>query len=120
MFTKQEEHATIQPAGKVERKRETETREKPKLLPPYGVILLNDDRHSFPYVIDALRRTFGYSTFKSLTLAMRAHMTGRALVWCGSKEVAEFKRERLRGFGPDIYAMNMVNFPLGCEIEPMG
>lgn len=115
MATKEEEQvATVAPA-----KPKAEPQEKVKRLPPYAVILLNDNRHTFQYVIDAIKKTFGYSTFKAMRLAMRAHVSGRSLVWVGSKEVAEFKRERLRGFGPDIYAMGHVDFPLRCEIEPM-
>ena len=100
-------------------KTKPETRTKPKLLPPYAVILLNDHEHSFQFVIESLRKTFGYSTFKAMRLTLRAHVAGRALVWTGSKEVAEFKRERLRSCGPDIYAMRPVGYPLRCEIEPM-
>ena len=92
---------------------------KPKLLPPYGVILLNDDDHTMEYVVEALQKTFGYDLLKALRLVFEAHETGRALVWSGSKEVAEFKRDRLRGFGPDVYAAKNVDFPLGCEIEPL-
>ena len=33
---------------------------KPKKLPPYAVILLNDDEHSFQFVVDTLSKVFGY------------------------------------------------------------
>ena len=33
---------------------------KPKKQPPYAVIVLNDDEHSFPYVIDTFSKVFGY------------------------------------------------------------
>jgi ATP-dependent Clp protease adaptor protein ClpS len=120
MATKQDQAGTSSVEVAPERpKARPETTSKPKMLPPYAVILLNDDHHTMQYVVEALQKTFGYSTFKALRLVLRAHVAGRALVWVGSKEVAEFKRERLRGFGPDIYATREVNFPLGCEIEPM-
>jgi hypothetical protein len=34
-------------------------------------------------------------------------------------EVAEFKRDRLRSFGPDHWSSTPVNYPLGCTIEPV-
>jgi len=92
---------------------------KPRLLPPYAVIIENDDVHSFPYVIDALRRVFGYGWFKAFRLTMRAHVQGRAAVWTGPLEVAEFKRDRIRGAGPDFHARKPVHAPLGCAIEPV-
>ena len=94
-------------------------RNKPRRLPPYAVIIENDDEHSFPYVIDALRRVFGYGWFKALRLTVQAHRNGRAAVWTGPLEVAEFKRERIRGIGPDFHARRPVYFPLGCVIEPV-
>ena len=97
----------------------SDPRSKPKRLPPYVVIIENDDAHSFPYVIDALRRVFGYGWFKSFGLTMQAHVKGRAAVWTGPFEVAEFKRERIRSLGPDFQARKPVYFPLGCAIEPL-
>lgn len=92
---------------------------RPKRQPPYAVILENDDDHSMQYVIDALRKTFGYSAVKAVQLMLQAHFTGRAVVWTGSFEVAEFKRDRLRGMGPDVWAARPVNYPLSCTIEPL-
>ena len=96
-----------------------EPRNKPRRLPPYAVIIENDDAHSFPYVIDALRRVFGYGWFTAFRLTMRAHVRGRAAVWTGPFEVAEFKRDRIRTIGPDFQARRPVHFPLGCVIEPV-
>ena len=92
---------------------------RPKRQPPYAVILENDDDHSMEYVVNALQKTFGYDTRKALQLMLQAHVTGRAVVWTGSFEVAEFKRDRLRGMGPDVWAARPVNYPLGCTIEPL-
>ena len=92
---------------------------KPRRLPPYAVIIENDDEHSFGYVIDALRRVFGYGWFKAFRLTMRAHVQGCAAVWTGPLEVAEFKRERIRSIGPDFRGRRPVYFPLGCAIEPV-
>ena len=88
-------------------------------LPQYTVVILNDRFHSFPYVIETLQKVFGYGWLRAMMLTVRIHTTGRAAVWTGSLEVAEFKRERILGRGPDVYASRRVEFPLGCEIQPL-
>jgi ATP-dependent Clp protease adaptor protein ClpS len=124
MANKQDETSTAESGGQAATeaapaKAKPQTTGKPKLLPPYAVVLLNDEEHSFEFVVEALQKTFGYDLGKAVRLTLEAHESGRAVVWSGSKEVAEFKRERLRSCGPDVYASRPVNFPLGCEIEPM-
>jgi ATP-dependent Clp protease adaptor protein ClpS len=93
--------------------------QKPKFLPPYAVVVLNDDDHTYEYVIDTLCRVCGHSTEKAFKLAQEIDKTGRAVVWTGSMEVAELKRDQIKGRGPDFYARKPVNYPLGVHIEPM-
>ena len=92
---------------------------KPKTLPPYGVIVLNDDLHTFDYVVETFQKVFGYPLEKAFQLAAQIHTTGRGLVWSGSKEVAELKCDQVRGAGPDLYTLKKVEFPLGVFIEPL-
>lgn len=94
-------------------------RSRPRRLPPYAVVLENDNQHSVPYVIDALRKVFGYGWFKSLRLTMKVHLRGQAAVWTGPLETAEFKRDRMRSIGPDLYTRKPVNFPLRVKLEPL-
>ena len=97
----------------------TPARSKPKLLPPYAVVVLNDDLHSFDYVIHTFQKVFGYAPEKCFQLAMQIHEQGRGIVWSGPKEVAELKRDLIHSAGPDTYAVKKVDWPLGCEIEPL-
>jgi ATP-dependent Clp protease adaptor protein ClpS len=94
-------------------------RPKPKLLPPYAVVVLNDDVHSFVYVIETFIKVFGYSPEKCAELAIKIHREGRGVVWSGPKEVAELKRDQILGAGPDFYAAQKVEGPLGVLIEPL-
>jgi ATP-dependent Clp protease adaptor protein ClpS len=97
----------------------TKPKEKTKTrrVPPYNVILLNDDHHSMEFVIEVLCKALGYTVERSYQLMMQAHNSGRTIVWTGPKEVAELKAEQIRTFhekrddGRDFG-------PLGCEIEP--
>jgi ATP-dependent Clp protease adaptor protein ClpS len=99
----------------------TKSTSKPrsKRQPQYTVIVLNDDLHTFDYVIEALMRICGHNSMQALALAATIDSTGRAAVWSGSMEVAELKRDQIQGFGPDFYSHKPVRFPLGCYIEPL-
>ena len=92
---------------------------KPKRIPPYAVIIENDDFHTFPYVVELLQKVFGFSVEKAVTLTNKVDKEGEAHVWTGSKEVAELKYDQVRSVGPDLYAAVKVEFPLGCRIEPL-
>ena len=92
---------------------------KPKTLPPYTVIIENDNEHTFPYVIEILQKVFAYPLAQCDQLTMTVHSQGEAAVWSGPKEVAELKRDQIRGCGPDFHAAKTVHFPLGVRIEPL-
>ena len=91
---------------------------KPRLLPPYQVILENDDYHTFDFVIDVLCKVLGCAVERAGQLAHLAHSTGQAIVWAGSKEVAELKVDQIRSFH-EIHPQNGARLgPLSCRIEP--
>ena len=92
---------------------------QPRRQPPYAVVLLNDDDHTYDYVIDVLCRFCGHTPENAFKLAQQIDRTGRAVVWTGSLEVAELKRDQIRGMGPDFYAEHIVTYPLGVVLEPM-
>ena len=100
-----------------DKKQKTDSKTKPKRQPPYTVIVHNDDRHTFEYVIDVLQRVCGHSRSQAYLLTEQVHFTGKAHVWTGALEVAELKRDQIRGFGPDFYSDQTVRFPLGVTIE---
>ncbi len=101
-----------------ERKREPSA-DKPKKQPPYAVVLLNDDEHTFQYVIETLSKVFGYPLEKCFTLTEQIHHQGRGVVWSGTRELAELKCDQIRSAGPDFYAAKKIEFPLGAVVEPM-
>jgi ATP-dependent Clp protease adaptor protein ClpS len=118
--------ATVEPDVAVEPpKTETKKRSKEqdkaktKTQPPYAVIVENDELHTWNYVIEVLQKVFGYDEQKAILLTAEIHYTGQSIVWSGALEVAELKRDLIRGYGPDIYAMKPVTFPLGVRIEKL-
>jgi ATP-dependent Clp protease adaptor protein ClpS len=92
---------------------------RPKKQPPYAVIVENDDLHTFEYVIEVLQKVFGYDLQKAILLTSQVHNAGQALVWSGALELAELKRDQIKGFGPDRYGAKPVTFPLGVRVEPL-
>ena len=96
--------------------RETKTSPRdetiPRCIPPYHVILENDDHHSHTFVVSVLCKALGHSIDRAYQLMLQAHQAGRAVVWTAPKEVAELKAEQISTFREEPYG------PLGCTIEP--
>lgn len=71
-----------------------------QLLPPWRVMLHNDDHNSMDHVMMALLDTVqSLSAEQAVAIMLEAHTSGVALVVVTPKERAEFYSERLHGFG---------------------
>ena len=90
---------------------------KPKKLPPYNVVLLNDNDHTYEYVIEMLRSLFGHPREKGFQLASQVDKTGRAIVLTTSKEHAELKRDQIHAFGRD-WRIEACAGSMSATIEP--
>jgi len=94
---------------------------KEKLKEPkyraYNVVLLNDDDHSFPYVIFMLKELFGYPEEKGFKMAQEVHERGRCIVCTTSLERAELKRDQIHAYGPDP-RIERCKGSMSAEIEP--
>src|SRR5580658_6912747 len=108
----------IPPPPKQRRKKQPSDA-RPKQQPPYAVVLFNDEDHTFQYVIETLMTVFGYTEEKCYALTLQIHTDGKGIVWSGSQEVAELKRDQIRSAGPDFYAAKKVDFPLKVIVEPL-
>jgi ATP-dependent Clp protease adaptor protein ClpS len=75
--------------------------EKTKRQPPYNVVLLNDDDHSYEYVIVMLQQLFGHPKEKGYQMAKEVDTSGRVIVLTTTMEHAELKRDQIHAFGPD-------------------
>ena len=82
----------------------TETERKQRtlqeILPPYTVILHNDDYHSMDYVVESLCKSVeSLSVEKATAIMLETHNTGRAAVIMCPLEQAELYRDRIASFG---------------------
>lgn len=75
---------------------------EPQQLPPFNVVLLDDDDHSYEYVIEMLGKVFGHGFERSYQMAKEVDSAGRVIVLTTHKERAELKREQIQTYGPDV------------------
>ncbi len=69
--------------------------------PLWHVVLLDDDEHTYAYVIEMLNRLFGHTPEKAYRMACEVDHTGRVIVDTAVYEQAEFKQQQIHGFGAD-------------------
>src|SRR5262249_33268785 len=98
-------------------KRETKAGVKRKLLPRYHVILLNDDDHTYGYVIRMLGELFGHPEPRAYLMAKEVDTTGRVIVDTTSLERAELKRDQIHAYGADPNIQRCAG-SMSAEIEP--
>jgi ATP-dependent Clp protease adaptor protein ClpS len=72
-----------------------------QLQPLYHVILLNDDDHTYDYVIEMLAKIFGFSESKALSHAVEVDTNGTTILLTCELEKAEHKRDLIHSYGPD-------------------
>ncbi|MFQ5731756.1 MAG: ATP-dependent Clp protease adaptor ClpS [Planctomycetaceae bacterium] len=121
MSEEQENTTVAEPPAETQTKSkpDKDSKTRPKKQPPYAVIVHNDEEHTWEYVIEVLQRVCGHNTEQAYALTSQVHHAGKAAVWTGALEVAELKRDQIRGYGPDFFAEQTVRFPLGVTVEPM-
>jgi len=93
---------------------ETRTRKQPV----YVVKVHNDNDHTFQYVFVVFKAVLGYADERCMQLVKMVDGEGMAVVWRGSLEVAELKREQMVTAGPDVFATKIVDYPLNVTVEP--
>lgn len=96
---------------------DVEQEQKTRRQPPYNVVLLNDDDHSYEYVIEMLKQLFGHPVEKGYQLAKVVDTQGRAIVCTTSLERAELKRDQIHAYGPDPRIPRCAG-SMRAELEP--
>jgi ATP-dependent Clp protease adaptor protein ClpS len=74
---------------------------KRKTLPPWNVVLLDDDDHSYEYVIEMLRVLLGHNLVEAFCMAREVDSAGRVIVLSTHRERAELERDKIHGYGAD-------------------
>jgi ATP-dependent Clp protease adaptor protein ClpS len=80
---------------------ETEIVERDRLVPLYQVVLLDDDDHTYDYVIEMLQKIFIFTLDQAYRHAEEVDRLGRTvLIACELRE-AEYARDQIQSYGPD-------------------
>ena len=69
--------------------------------PLWHVILLDDDDHTYDYVIEMLMKIFRHSAQTAFKMAREVDQTGRVIVDTTTLERAELKRDQIHAYGKD-------------------
>ena len=87
--------------------------------PLYRVVLLDDDDHTYDYVIEMLQKIFIFTSEQALRPAEEVDSQGRtALMTCELPE-AEFGRDQIHAYGPD-WRLPRSKGSMSAVIEPAG
>lgn len=99
-------------------KKAPEREHRTRKQPPYHVILLDDDDHTYEYVIGMLRKLFGYSNEHAYELASEVDQGGRVILDTTTLERAELKRDQIHTFGRD-WRISQCCGSMSAMIEPV-
>jgi len=78
-----------------------DTDHRPKRQPPYNVVLLDDNDHTYEYVIRMCRNLFAMGEQKAYLSASEVDNSGRVILLTTTREHAELKRDQIHAFGAD-------------------
>ena len=90
---------------------------RPTPAPLWHVILLDDDDHTYDYVIEMLGKVFGHTPETAYRMACEVDLTGLVIVDTTSLERAELKRDQIHAYGKD-WRLERSAGSMSATIEP--
>ncbi len=94
-----------------------QTKQNTRVAPLWNVVLLNDDDHTYEYVIEMLVELFAHPVERAFQMAVEVDSAGRVIVDTTSKERAELKQEQIHAYGRDWRLARSAG-SMSAEIEP--
>jgi ATP-dependent Clp protease adaptor protein ClpS len=80
---------------------ETGVIERERLVPLYQVVLLDDNDHTYDYVIEMLQKLFIFTLEEAFRHAEEVDRRGRTVLITCELAQAEFARDQIHAYGPD-------------------
>jgi ATP-dependent Clp protease adaptor protein ClpS len=96
-----------------------ETFEREDLVPRYHVVLLDDNDHTYDYVIEMLQKIFIFSPDQAYRHAEEVDTCGRTILITCELPEAEFGRDQIHAYGPD-WRLPRSKGPMAAVVEPAG
>jgi ATP-dependent Clp protease adaptor protein ClpS len=90
---------------------------KPRKVPLWHVVLLDDDDHTYDYVIEMLGRLFHLDSGTAYLMACEVDGVGSVIVETTVLERAEFKRDQIRAYGRD-WRLDYSHGSMGAILQP--
>ena len=87
--------------------------------PLYRAVLLNDDDHTYDYVIEMLQKIFVFTLEQALRHAQEVDMRGRTILITCELNEAEFARDQVQMYGPD-WRLPQSKGSMAALVEPAG
>lgn len=91
--------------------------EREQQVPLYRVVLLDDNDHTYDYVIEMLQKLFIFTLDQAYRHAEEVDRTGRTVLLTCELSEAEFARDQIHAFGPD-WRLPRSKGPMSAVIEP--
>jgi len=88
-------------------------------VPLYNVVLLDDDQHTYEYVVEMLQKLFACGETDAWTHAVEVDTTGRTIVMTCELAQAEFGRDQIHAYGADP-RMPKSKGSMSAIVEPAG
>ena len=95
----------------------TTEKTRDQLAPLFNVVLLDDDEHTYEYVVEMLQKLFAFSDGDAWNHAVEVDSTGRTVVLTCELEQAEFGRDQIHAFGAD-WRMPKSKGSMSAILEP--
>jgi len=99
--------------------RETGSDQEERKTPLYHVVLLDDDDHTYEYVIEMVIKLFACSESAAWNHAVEVDTTGRTIVMTCELPQAEFARDQIHAYGAD-WRMERSKGSMSAIVEPAG
>ena len=96
---------------------EVKKKTEDQLTPLFNVVLLDDDEHTYEYVVEMLQKLFAFSDGDAWNHAVEVDTTGRTVVLTCELEQAEFGRDQIHAFGAD-WRMPKSKGSMSAILEP--
>lgn len=103
--------------GKTTLSPDAETIDREALTPLYNVVLLDDDDHTYDYVIEMLQKIFVFSLDQAYRHAEEVDTCGRTVLITCELPQAEFARDQVQGYGPD-WRLSRSKGSMSAVVEP--
>ena len=98
---------------------ETRVEDREAILPLYNVVLLDDNDHSYDYVIEMLQRLFIFTLEEAFRHAEEVDRRGRTIIITCERPQAEFARDQIQAYGPDPRLPRCAG-SMSAVVEPAG